>query len=328
MERFKFRSGSNLAKLISPLQNSERLPTSYLRKALWLSIAASAQKNEVIRLLFNVLFPWDLFFAYRLAIYKESLRERLPIWLGTVNSFEALCSLATFRAINAHVTFPNVIQHDPDDPLRSSFVGKNIGHPLLPVKSRVTNDFTIEGVGEIALVTGSNMSGKSTFLRTVGVNISLAQAGGPVDAESLTLTPSRLFTCINVSDSVNDGISYFYAEVKRLKRLLDQINSDGPPVLFLVDEIFRGTNNRERFTGSRALLLSLAQLSAVGLVSTHDLDLVDLENAEGASIANYHFREHIEGGKMVFDYELRPGPCPTTNALAIMELEGLPITAP
>ena len=169
------------------------------------------------------------------------------------------------------------------------------------------------------------MAGKSTFLRTVGVNLILAYAGGPVDATALTTTLFRPYTCIKVSDSVTGGISYFYAEVQRLRALLDALDADEPlPLFFLIDEIFRGTNNRERLQGSRAYIRSLVGKAGVGLISTHDLELVKL-SGEFDAVNNYHFRDDVRDGRMVFDYLLRPGPCPTTNALKIMALEGLPV---
>jgi DNA mismatch repair ATPase MutS len=170
------------------------------------------------------------------------------------------------------------------------------------------------------------MAGKSTFLRSVGLNTCLAYAGAPVNADRLRLSLFRLFTCIKVSDSVQDGLSYFYAEVRRLKLLLDAVELRNEiPVLFLIDEIFRGTNNRERHIGSEAYIRSLSNNgNALGLIATHDLDLTKL--ADGiVGISNFHFREEIGDGRMVFDYLLRQGPCPTTNALKIMRIEGLPV---
>ena len=144
-------------------------------------------------------------------------------------------------------------------------------------------------------------------------------------ASSLETGLFRLFTCIKVSDSVTDGISYFYAEVKRLKALLAALDEDHDlPLFFLIDEIFRGTNNRERLIGSRSFIKALTQRRGLGMVSTHDLELVHLEK-EVAGIRNFHFRETIQDGKMAFDYHLQAGPCPTTNALTIMEIEGLPV---
>jgi DNA mismatch repair ATPase MutS len=201
----------------------------------------------------------------------------------------------------------------------------SLGHPLLPPEECVCNDFTFAHLGEIALITGSNMSGKSTFLRTLGVNLCLAYAGAPVNASVLQTRLLRLFTCIKVSDSVTDGISYFYAEVRRLKALLRACEAEESiPLCFLIDEIFRGTNNRERLIGSRAYIHALARGRGVGVISTHDLELVTLADTI-PRMRNYHFREEIHDGRMIFDYQLRPGPCPTTNALQIMHMEGLPI---
>jgi DNA mismatch repair ATPase MutS len=177
----------------------------------------------------------------------------------------------------------------------------------------------------VTVITGSNMAGKSVFLKTVGVNLSLAYAGGPVNAQCLQTIPFRLYTSMGISDSVTDGISFFYAEVKRLKALLAELQRDHPlPLLYCIDEIFRGTNNRERLTGSRAYVRALTGKRGLGFIATHDLELANLAR-ELSQVVNYHFRDSVEGGRMVFDYILRPGPCPTTNALRIMQLEGLPM---
>ncbi|HMU56562.1 MAG TPA: MutS family DNA mismatch repair protein, partial [Nitrospira sp.] len=203
-----------------------------------------------------------------------------------------------------------------------------LGHPLIPARNRVANDLELSGLGSIHLITGSNMSGKSTFLRTIGINLCLAQAGAPVCAARLDWSPVRLACCIRVDDSLDAGLSFFYAEVKRLKTILDAIGDRAaPPVLFLIDEIFKGTNNRERLIGSRAYITALSTGNGFGLVSTHDLELTDLEK-DIPSLINAHFQETVTGGTLSFDYKLRPGPCPTTNALKIMEMEGLPVDQP
>ena len=201
-----------------------------------------------------------------------------------------------------------------------------LGHPLLPATARVANDVRLSGLGSIHLITGSNMSGKSTFLRTIGINLCLAQAGAPVCAQSFEWSWSRLACCIRVDDSLDAGLSFFYAEVKRLKTILDATQDrTAPPVLFLIDEIFKGTNNRERLIGSRAFITKLSTGNGFGLVSTHDLELADLER-DIRGLTNAHFQETVSSGALQFDYRLRPGPCPTTNALRIMELEGLPVS--
>jgi DNA mismatch repair ATPase MutS len=169
------------------------------------------------------------------------------------------------------------------------------------------------------------MAGKSTFLKTVGINLILAYAGGPVNADVFAARFFRIHTCIDVGDSLSDGVSSFYAEVKRLRKILDQIGQPNPiPVLFFIDEILRGTNNRERLIGSAALIRSLSQTHSAGLITTHDLELTSLQ-AEYDGIFNYHFSETLRDGKMLFLYKLQDGPCPTTNALEIMRIEGLPI---
>jgi DNA mismatch repair ATPase MutS len=200
-----------------------------------------------------------------------------------------------------------------------------LGHPLIPVEKKVTNDFAINELGQVVIITGSNMSGKSTFLRTLGVNLCLAYAGAPVNATTFQTILFRIFTCIRVSDSVTEGYSYFYAEVKRLKALLVELEQpDSFPLFFLIDEIFKGTNNRERLLGSRAYIQAVVGRNCVGVVSTHDLELVKLAD-QFPQVTNAHFREEVVDGHMVFDYILRPGPSPTTNALKIMRMEGLPV---
>jgi DNA mismatch repair ATPase MutS len=196
-----------------------------------------------------------------------------------------------------------------------------LGHPLIRADVRVCNDFSIEKNGDVVLVTGSNMSGKSTFLRTVGINLVLAYAGAPVIAEQFSAAVFRLFCCIQVNDSLTDGVSQFYQEVKRLKRIHEKIGKpDDVLVFILIDEIFKGTNNRERLIGSRAYIKELTKSHALAVISTHDIELTQLDH-----IRNVHFREHVEAGRLAFDYKLHDGPCPTTNALEIMRLEGLPV---
>ncbi len=320
LERFHFVGRETLSRLCEVFQRPGRRPSTYVRRVTRLAAAASTQKSDILTLVLNVLMPWDLLFSYVLTRYKHRLSDTLPEWLEALKQLEAAGSLATLAYLNDRMTFPRL-----SDSGESHLVSTRLGHPLLAESVKVRNDFQIRDTGRIALVTGSNMSGKSTFLRTLGLNLSLAFAGGPVDANVFESTTYRLFTCINVSDSVNDGISYFYAEVKRLKALLDASRRPADaPLFYLIDEIFRGTNNRERFEGSRALLHSLINEYATGVVSTHDLELVHLEE-ETDRVKNYHFRETVLGGRMEFDYCLREGASPTTNALKIMALEGLPV---
>ena len=323
LESFPYGRTPHLAKLCEPYWRAASRPSASVRKIVRIAGAAGVQQSHLLGFLVNLLVPWDLFFANRLNQYKASAKATLPVWIHTWYDLEALSALATHSYLHPDNTFPEIVSQD--GPILQA---RALGHPLLPDAERVHNDFSLDAPGEIALITGSNMSGKSTFLRTLGVNLCLAYAGAAVHAEALRAMPLRLFTCIQVADSVTDGISYFYAEVRRLKALLAAVDvEDEAPLLYLIDEIFRGTNNHERLVGSRAYIKALAKSRGVGVISTHDLELVGMAEAV-PGIHNFHFREEISDGRMVFDYRLRPGPCPTTNALKIMRMAGLPVMAP
>ncbi|RJP24610.1 MAG: hypothetical protein C4527_18350 [Candidatus Omnitrophota bacterium] len=325
LEVFPYEQNSQLSLFCEPFWNNETRPSHFLSRIEWIVGAAGcSQKNPVLGLILNVIGPWDYYFAYQLDRYKRKIKHQLRVWLERLYELDALCSLANFSYLHPDYVFPTL--HSSENQNRGSvFASQNLGHPLLPDEKRVCNDFSVETLGEIAIVTGSNMSGKSTFLRTLGVNQCLALAGGPVTASFFETILFRLFTCINVSDSLSDGLSSFYAEVRRLKELLTELEKEDPrPLFFLIDEIFRGTNNKERQIGSNAYVRALSQGRGVGMISTHDLELVHLAD-ELDGIRNYHFREDVHDGRMAFDYRLRGGPCPTTNALKIMRMEGLPV---
>lgn len=308
-----------LAGICLPFQDPAKRPSAELKRLERLAAALGVRTNALLWFLVNAIVPWDFFFTHRLESLRKELAELLPRWLDAWYELEALNSLANFAYLNPSYVFPEVSEGS------AMFEARALGHPLLKAESKVCNDFELNGTNAIAILTGSNMAGKSTFLRTVGVNLCLAYAGAPVNAKRLRVSLLRVFTCIKVSDSVQDGLSYFYGEVKRLKALISAAElNDEPPLMFLIDEIFRGTNSRERLIGSRAYIRALSRFPAVGLIATHDLELVKLAD-EIAGAANFHFREEVREGKMVFDYQLWPGPCPTTNALQIMRLEGLPV---
>ncbi len=319
LESRGYSNSPGLAEICSPFLDAAKRPSAELKRLERLAAALGLRTNAILWFVVHAFIPWDFYFTHRLNLIKEELAELLPNWLDAWYELEALNSLANFAYLNPNYVFPEINSGS------ATFDARALGHPLLKAESKVCNDFKIDETVEIAILTGSNMAGKSTFLRTVGVNLCLAYAGAPVNAERLQVSLFRVFTCIKVSDSVQDGLSYFYAEVKRLKALLSAAEQeDGPMLMFLIDEIFRGTNSRERLIGARAYIRALSRLPAVGLVATHDLELVKLAD-EIAGATNFHFREEVRDGKMVFDYQLRPGPCPTTNALHIMRLEGLPV---
>ncbi|MFO7538988.1 MAG: hypothetical protein R6X32_13165 [Chloroflexota bacterium] len=324
LENNAYRPYPRLAQLCAPFWQAQNRPSHQLRRVTRLLAAAGLQRNPLVHFLLNALLPWDFWVSYRLAEHKKELAGVLPGWLDVWFELEALSSLATFAYLNPDYTFAKLYPPG-NSPL---LVAQDAGHPLLTHAERIGNEFTINRRGELAIITGSNMAGKSSFLRTMGVAVRLGLVGTAVPAQALRLQPLRLFTSIQVQDSLADGFSFFYAEVRRLRALLDALPQSETPLLYLIDEIFRGTNNRERLLGSRAYVRALVnphgQQHGVGLIATHDLELTSLAE-ETPAITNYHFRDDVENGRMVFDYKLHPGPCPTTNALRVMALAGLPV---
>lgn len=316
LESYPYENMPNLRKLCKPILETK--PSRNIRQLMGTLAATSLKGNPPLWILLNAIMPWDLFFLGRLHRQKQQLANSMPQWLDVWYEIEALNSLATFAYLNDTAIMPNLSHSEV-------FSATELGHPLLSSEKRVNNDFQFNTVGELAILTGSNMSGKSSFLRTLGVNLAMAYAGGVVLAQSFDAGIFRLFTCIRVTDSLDDGISYFYAEVKRLRELLDALEADtNLPLFFVIDEIFRGTNNRERLIGSQSFINALVNANGIGLIATHDLELTQLADGN-SNIRNLHFREHIADNRMVFDYILRDGASPTTNALEIMALEGLPV---
>ncbi|UYZ58969.1 MutS-related protein [Hymenobacter latericus] len=264
----------------------------------------------------NNLLMWDFFWMWRLERWKRQLGGALEPWLEVVAEVEALASLAATQYANPEWAVPELVA----SPL--TFESEALAHPLILSPERVANNFATAGAGRTALITGSNMSGKTTFLRTVGVNLVLALAGGPVCARRLRCGPAQLFTAMRTQDNLAESTSSFYAELKRLRQLLD-LTEQGQPVFFLLDEILKGTNSRDRHDGARGLIRQLHRRPASGFVSTHDLELGDLEQELPGFVTNYSFNSEIIGDDIRFDYRLTPGLCREFNASKLMELMGI-----
>jgi len=337
LENFSYGERKALKQQCAAFLAGAERPSRQLKQVKLVTTLAGLRMNPFLGLLLNLLTPWDFWVAWLAARQRQRMASRLPAWLEAFHELEALIALGEFAALHPDYAFPTLtpVQGNAQAAQEGRttnqqpgpvFSARSLGHPLLPLDRKVCNDLQIQALGELLIITGSNMAGKSTFIRTVGINLCLAYAGGPVDAAGLQSLPFRLYTCIRISDSLGDGFSYFYAEVKRLKGLLEALETDpsGLPLLYLVDEIFRGTNNRERLIGSRAYVKALIGAAGVGLIATHDLELATLAD-QHPQVRNVHFRDEVAGGKLTFDYRLRPGPSPTTNALKIMEIEGLPV---
>jgi DNA mismatch repair ATPase MutS len=322
LEKYQYKKGSKLLEMCRPFITDKERPSFLINKMKnTVELLRMREANPFVWNMMRMIFPVDIYFRLRLKKQKSLIEDKFDTWMNIWYKLESLCSLANFAYLNPEYTFPRIVNNEVN---KIVFCGRQLGHPLISNKNKVCNDFSFNPDGEVALITGSNMSGKSTFIRTLGVNISLAYAGSVVNADYLEVSLFDLFSCIKVNDSLQESISFFYAEVKRLKALLDEIDKSQYPVLFLIDEIFRGTNNIERFKGSSMYIKKLVGTNAVGAVATHDLELVKL-SGESVKVNIYHFKEEIINGEMVFDYKINPGPCPTTNALKIMKLAGLPV---
>ena len=277
------------------------------------------RRSGMLYLPIQLLTMWDLHVHAALERWRRETGPRLRGWLEAAGEFEALSALATLAHDQPGWAYPEFVA----EPI---LVGRALGHPLLPDATRVANDVTVGPPGTFLHVTGSNMSGKSTLLRALGLNAVLAQAGGPVCAAAMRLPPLAVRSSIRVRDSLERGVSYFMAELERLKAVVDAASQPafGRRVLFLLDEILHGTNTAERRVAARRVLAHLMDAGAIGAVTTHDLELLDAELSSAA--VPVHFRETIvdaERGGMTFDYLLRPGMATSTNALALMRLVGL-----
>ncbi len=324
LETYPYGDNQALKNLCQPFLGPENRPSRLLRKIKLANIGVGLRMNPVMTFLLNLVLPWDFCFAYLMGRYQLAAAENLPLWLHTWYELEALISLANFAYLNPAYHFPSFIPGG-ESAATPAFQATSLGHPLLPPRQKICNDIAIEEIGTILIITGSNMAGKSTFVKTIGINLCLAYAGGPVNADIFRTRYFRLHTCIRISDSIVDGFSYFYAEVKCLRSLMEKIQPDQRyPVLYIIDEIFRGTNNRERLIGSRSFVREIAAKNGIGLIATHDLELANLAQ-QLENIKNYHFRDQVIAGKLSFDYKICRGPSTTTNALTIMRMEGLPV---
>lgn len=309
---------TTVIELTAPYRDRAHGPLSSMKRLRRIAFAAGLSRNEVMNIILNAILPWNMIFTWLLEREKVQLRTRLPEWLDRWYTLEAATSLAQLAVLNDDHTWPEPV----DWP---QWYAEDVSHPLIHKPVRVYNTHRFERIGMLGLITGSNMAGKSTFLRSVGLNTILANAGGPVIAKSFKWQPMRVFSSMKITDSVTEGYSYFFAEVRRLKMLFDSLASKNePPLLFLIDEIFKGTNTKERLIGSRGYIRSLTTGFGFGLVATHDLELIRLSE-ESDSVQNLHFEETFTNGNMHFTYRLLSGPCTSTNALHIMRQAGLPI---
>jgi hypothetical protein len=262
---------------------------------------------------------WSTHLAFAMERWRSQYGAAVSEWLALVGEFEAFSSLSAYRFEHPDDVFPEIVDAGP-----SRYDGNALGHPLIPAARMVRNDVHLSGDTRLLVVSGSNMSGKSTLLRTVGINAVLALAGAPARATGLRLTPLSIGATLRIQDSLQEGRSRFYAEITRIRHLSDLANRP-VPLLFLLDELFHGTNSHDRLVGATGVLRSFVERGAIGLITTHDLALTRVADDLAPRAANVHFEDTFEGAELRFDYRMKPGPVTRSNALALMRAVGLEI---
>ncbi len=274
--------------------------------------------NVYVFYVLNTFFLWDCWQIRALNHWKTSNRAGIPRWFEAIAKMEYLAGLSICSFNHPGWATPVIA---PDF---FTLEGDAIGHPLIPEAKRVDNSFTLQGIGKIALITGSNMAGKSTFLRSVGINLVLAQAGAVVCAKSFRFSPARLISSMRIADNLAESTSTFYAELKKLKSVIDAVNAH-EPVFILLDEMLRGTNSNDRHLGSEAMIRQLIRQDAVAMVATHDISLASPDPALRSGITNYYFDAQVSNDELYFDYRLKPGICQSLNASILMRKIGIDI---
>jgi hypothetical protein len=317
IERGTFQS-ERLAEIRAGMMSHGVVPSEAIRRLRRLAEMLEWRRNAFFAII-SAAVSWPLHLAAAIEDWRDEFGPKVMAWLSAVAEYEALSSLGGYSYEHPHDPFPSVVDGGP-----ARFEAANLGHPLVPAARMVRNDVSLTPEIRLLIVSGSNMSGKSTLLRTVGVNVVLAMTGAPVRATALTLTPLAIGATLHVHDSLQAGRSRFFAEISRIRQIAD-LAGQYPQPIFLLDELLQGTNSHDRRIGAEALLLSLIARGAIGLTTTHDLALTAIaDHSEGRAV-NVHFEDQLSDGGLAFDYRMRPGPVTHSNALALMKAVGLPV---
>jgi Flp pilus assembly protein TadB len=318
IEAEKFQS-PRLQQLQALLITEGSPPSACIARLDTLSDLDDSRHNWFVRL-FDVPLLYSLQLAFALERWRHHYGAGVPVWLKVVGEMETLAALASYAYEHPEDPFPEFAREGSVP----CFEGDALGHPLLPAEKCVSNDASLDARNQVLLVSGSNMSGKSTYLRVVGINAVLAMMGAPVRAVRLRLSHLAIGASMRVLDSLQQGISHFYAEIKRVRQVIDL--SASQPSLFLLDEILQGTNSHDRRVGTEGILRTLIRNGAIGLVTTHDLALTSLEEIFPDRVRNVHFQEKFEDDRLSFDYRLRPGVVTTSNGIELMRSIGLDVS--
>lgn len=316
LERERF-SSPRLVELRAALDVDGQTPSQQIARLNRLIDLLDARRNMMFAP-FAVLLLWPLQLSFAIERWRQKSGAAVARWLAAVGELEALGSLASYSYEHPANPFPELVAEGP------RFEGDGLGHPLIPESHSVRTEINLADELRVLIVSGSNMSGKSTLLRTLGTNTVLALAGAPVSARRLRLSPLQVAASIRIQDSLQAGASRFYAEITRLRQIVE-LTRGSLPVLFLLDEILHGTNSHDRRIGAEGVVRGLVERGAIGLVTTHDLALAQIVEVLSPRAANVHFEDHLEDGKMTFDYLLRPGVIQRSNALELMRSVGLEV---
>jgi DNA mismatch repair ATPase MutS len=315
-EREEFGS-PRLRALVDKLKHGEEPASQQIARLARLVDWANAQRNQFFAPI-GWLVLWPVHFAYAIERWRARSGADVARWIEVIGELEALAALAGYAYERPDEPFPEIVDKSP------RVEAEALGHPLIAREKCVRNDVALGGELRLFVVSGSNMSGKSTMLRTVGINVVLALAGAPVRAKKMIVSPLQVGATLRIQDSLAEGASRFYAEITRLKQLVD-LSRAAPPLLFLLDEILAGTNSHDRRIGAEAVVRGLLDHGAIGLVTTHDLALAEVADALGARARNVHFEDRMVDGKLEFDYRMRDGVVQHSNAIALMRAVGLEI---
>ena len=320
LERETFAT-PKLALLGRRLKTAGRTASGAIRALDWLVEMHDWHHNPYFRLL-TLPLMWRLQMAFAIERWRRQHGHDVALWIQTVAEFEALSSLAAYSYEHPADPFPEIAPSG-QGPAVARFEGAALGHPLLPAADAVRNDVRLDERTRLLVVSGSNMSGKSTLLRTVGINAVLGLAGAPVRAGSLRLSPLMIGATLRIQDSLQEGRSRFYAEITRIREIADLARSG--PLLFLLDELFHGTNSHDRLVGASGVLRSLLDRGSIGLITTHDLALTAIADELAPRAENIHFEDTFDGTDIRFDYLAKPGRVTRSNALALMRAVGLDV---
>jgi hypothetical protein len=308
-----------LVEFAGSLTKQRTAASAAVRRLARIAYWIEAHDSYLVRLI-DIPLLYSVQVAYAADAWRRRWGNRLRAWIDAVGEVEALDSLAAYSFEHPQDPFPAFAEEDSG----VLFDGEELGHPLIAASRCVRNSVRLDREHQVLMVSGSNTSGKSTLLRTVGVNAVLAMAGAPIRGQSLRLTPLAVGTRLRTADSLQENRSGFYAEILRIRQVFDRTGGK-TPVLFLFDELLEGTNSKDRKVGAEGLLRALVARGAIGLVTTHDLALTEITGGLGSAVSNGHFEDYVEDGQMRFDYKLRPGVIARSNALELMRLIGLEV---